>query len=128
MPEEDFTPGAAIAIAYLSVTDITGSGSPVEPLATLNKYNMRGQDVISVQDNILNNNEFGLPHYDQTMNPNAIKDLSPGWSLQRLADVIFGNARPLAAPRIVAAARPGAGKKQARKRTAGGGSRSDNRA
>lgn len=116
MPEEEFTPGEAIAVAYLSVTDITGSGSPLDPLVTLDKYNMRGQDVISVQDNILNNNEFGLPHHQQTMNRNAIKDLSPGWVLQKLADVIFDNATPLAAPQADAAVRRETGKKRAKKR------------
>ncbi len=96
MPEEDaFTPGAAMAVAYLSVTKITGSGEPVEPLATLDKYNMKNQDTPSVTQNILNNSEFGLPRYKHKMNPNAIKDLGPGWKLQGLADVIFDKAVPI---------------------------------
>jgi hypothetical protein len=98
MPEiDDFTPGAAMAIAYLSVTKITGSGEPIEPLATLDKYNMKNEDTPSVKQNILNNTEFGLPHYKHKMDPNAIKDLTPGWKLQGLADVIFDNAVPVSA-------------------------------
>lgn len=128
MPVEDFTPGAAIAIAYRSVTDITGSGEPIEPLFTLDKYNMRGQDVISVQDNILNNNTFGLPHFGQTMNPNAIKDLTPSFTLQHLADVIFDNAAPLAAPQIASVTPRDKGKKRKRKAKTDDGARSSDRA
>lgn len=99
MPEiEELTPGEAMAIAHRSVTDITGSGEPIEPLAALSKYNMKNEDSPSVRQNILNSKVFGLPHYKHKMNPNAIKDLSPGWTLQELADIIFDNAEPVTEP------------------------------
>ena len=88
----DFTPGAAINIAYQSVTTTTGSGEPVEPLASLAKYNAKGADIPAIRDKVMNNTDFGLPLYHKTMDPNALKDMSPAWTLQKLADVIFNEA------------------------------------
>lgn len=106
---DNFTPGAAMTIAYKSVTTTTGSHSPVEPTATLAQYNAHDQDLPSIRDKILNNKEFGLPHYQRTMDPNALKDMSTGWTLQKLADLIFDESTPAAAPQL--AAKPGKTKK-----------------
>lgn len=109
---ETFTPGAAMNIAYISVTSTTGSHSPVEPLFTLAKYNAHDPDLPSIKDKILNNKESGLPHYQRTMNPNALKDLGTGWSLQKLADLIFDESVPQAAPQFASKQR-----KKKKKRT-----------
>ena len=92
-----FTPGAALNVAYQSVIATTGSTEPVEPLATLTKYNAVAQDMPAIRERILTDAGFGLPFHDRTMNANALKDLSPGWTLQKLADIVFDESNPLAA-------------------------------
>ena len=91
----EFTPGAAMHIAYRSVTATTGSGSPVTPLATLRQYNALAQDFPAIRSRILNDNGFGLPLYGRTMDPNALKDMSTGWTLQKLADLVYDESTPL---------------------------------
>lgn len=92
----EFNSGHAMDIAYKSVTKTTGSSSPVEPGATLDKYNMRDADTPSVKGKILNNDSYGLPKYHRTMDPNALNGLDPGWELQELADVIYDQSVPSA--------------------------------
>jgi hypothetical protein len=94
MADDDFTPGIAMAIAYRSVTSITGSTRPIEPLTTLDKYNVHDEDLISIEDAVINNNEFGLVHFSHTMNPNALNNIGSDSTLQDLADVIFEESKP----------------------------------
>ena len=91
----NFTPGAAMHIAYRSVTTTTGSGSPVTPLATLAQYNALAQDLPAIRSRILNDNSYGLPLYRRTMDPNALKDMSTGWTLQKLADIVYDESTPI---------------------------------
>ena len=84
----DFNSGDAMNVAYTSVTKTTGSTSPVDPPSTLDKYNVQGPDLPSIKQKILNNQSYGLPHYQRSMNPNALNGLGADWTLQELADVI----------------------------------------
>lgn len=93
--DEDFTPGDAINIAYKSVTTTTGSGEPVSPLKTLEEYGTVQQDIPTIRSKVITNQEFGLPKYGRTMNPNALKDLNTGWTLQKLADITFDDSQPV---------------------------------
>jgi hypothetical protein len=84
----DFNSGDAMNIAYTSVTKTTGSTSAVDPPSTLDKYNVQDADLPSIKQKILNNQGYGLPHYQRSMNANALNGLGSGWTLQELADVI----------------------------------------
>jgi hypothetical protein len=91
----EFTPGAAMNIAYKSVTATTGSAEPVEPLAKLAQYNVKDPDLPAITDTILNDGEIGLPPYQRKMDGNALKDMTPGWTLQKLADIIYDESEAL---------------------------------
>ena len=97
MSDDNFTPGIAMAIAYRSVTSITGSTRPIEPLTTLDKYNVHNEDLISIEDAVINNHEFGLVHFSRTMNLNALNNVGSDSTLQDLADVIFEESEPFGA-------------------------------
>lgn len=92
----EFTPGAAMNIAYRSVTATTGSAEPIDPLGKLSQYNAVDQDIPAIRARIRTDHEFGLPRYAHDINGNALKDMSTQWSLQQLADVIFDESTPVA--------------------------------
>jgi len=86
----DFTPGIAIRVGYNSVIDVTGSNRPLTPADTLDRYNVVDNDqILLIRDNIIENDSFGLPKFERTIDPDALKDLNSGWSLRDLGDVIF---------------------------------------
>ncbi len=91
----DFTPGLAIRVGYNSVIDVTGSNRPLTPADTLDRYNVVDDDqILLIRNNIIENDSFGLPKFDRTIDPDALKDLNNGWSLRDLGDVIFDESTP----------------------------------
>jgi hypothetical protein len=91
----DFTPGIAIRVGYNSVIDVTGSNRPLTPADTLARYNVVDDDqILLITTNIIENNSFGLPKFERTIDPDALKDLNNGWSLRDLGDVIFDESAP----------------------------------
>jgi hypothetical protein len=90
MPGSTFTPGDAMFVAHQSVVHTTGSGEPAEPTRTLAEYNVNTpQQLQGVRDRIRNNTQFGLPHFNRSIDPNALKDIATDTVLQDLADLVL---------------------------------------
>jgi hypothetical protein len=93
MAELSFTPGDAMFVAHQSVIRTTGSGEPAIPTASLGEYNVNtDQQLLAIRNRIRNNSDFGLPHFNRSIDPNALKDIATDTVLQDLADLIFSES------------------------------------
>ena len=93
--EEDFSMGDATRIAHNCTIDVTGNNHPLEPNSTLEAYGIKtGEQVSLVKNDVETNKGIGLPAFNRTIDPNALKDLTKKWTIADLSDVIFDDSVP----------------------------------
>jgi hypothetical protein len=93
-----------MSVAHRSVINTTGSGEPATPTATLDKYNVHTSEQLrGIRDRVRNDPQFGLPRFDRSIDPNALKDIATDTALQELADLIFFQSFALSVPAIASA-------------------------
>jgi hypothetical protein len=105
MPGLQFTPGDAMFVAHQCVVHTTGSGEPAKPDATLDQYNVQTQQHLQgVRSRVRTNSDFGLPHFNRRIDPNALKDIATDTVMQELADLIFFQSFDVSQPLPTSAA------------------------
>lgn len=110
MPDDDFTRGDALRIAHNCTVDVVGHDHALDPSSKLSGYGIIStQQESLLRHDVLTNNSIGVPSYNRTLDPNALKDLSKDWTIGTLRDVIFENSESASAPpaSVLAMAAPG---------------------
>lgn len=84
-----FSPGAATQIAHKCTVATTGN-HPLNPSDTLGDYGVSDSaQILLIKTRIRTDSNIGLPQFGRTIDPNALKDVDTGWTIMRLANVIF---------------------------------------
>ena len=108
MAEDDFTLGDAISIAHKCTVEIAGRDHDLEPSSTLEAYGIKtGEQESLVKKDVRTNGQIGLPAFNRTISPNALKDLTKKWTITKLSDIIFDFSHPTGEETLAAAASAG---------------------
>ena len=92
MPLDDYD---SMWIAYMCVVDETDSNKTGDPTKPLTYYGVNNkQQCFRIGQHIVGSSAIGVPHFFYSLNPKFLVAMSPGWTLQQLADTIQTNSVP----------------------------------
>lgn len=93
MAEEDFRRADATMIAHNCSIDVLGNDHELAATETLYQYGMRtGEQLSLLRKDIRENGDFGLPFYQRSIDPNALKNLTTDWTIDSLSSVIYNDS------------------------------------
>jgi hypothetical protein len=96
MADDDFTLGDATTIAHNCTIDVAGHGHVLDPSAKLSDYGIETSEQEDLlKKDVRTNNGIGVPSFNRSISPNALKDLNKGWTISKLRDVVFDNSVPV---------------------------------
>jgi hypothetical protein len=104
MPDGEFTPGEATDVAHKCTIATTLNNHPLRPNDTLGEYGVStSEQLLLIKTRIRTNNDFGLPHYGRSIDPNALKDIDTDTKLADLSNIIFDESFDVQATPVFAA-------------------------
>ena len=93
----EFTTGDAEQCAHNCAVD-TGKPIQFDPSNTLGDYGLVTPELLSLyRKDIRTNSSIGLPSYQRTINPNALKDISDETTILEVAKILTDSSAPVPA-------------------------------
>ena len=93
MPDENFTLNDSLQIAHNCSNDIGGKNHVLAPSAKLKEYGIiTPQQHALLRKDIRTNQSIGLPSYERSIDPNALKNTDSDWTITDLSDVIYDDS------------------------------------